>query len=530
MNRLPAIGLGAFCLALSPAAAAFDSAPQGEREVVLLSDLHLGSGRGSDGTWQRSEDFRWPAALARLLDELGRGPQPIDLVILGDFLELWQRDGVPCPAESHDVGCTTADIRDAAELVTRAHDDAFRSLRDFAARGENRLYVVPGNHDAALLVPEVWTVVGEALGQAGGHVLLVSGGIWSSADGGLVAEHGHQVGWDVNAYPGWPIVTATDRQGRERMVVPWGERFVQGLFNEKEQTYPVIDNLSPESASIGYLRQLEGTLGTATEIARAIAFNLFQTSLIQKGQSLGPRSTAGGGGGRTAVSGRQAGSRLIVAALPDGDPFREAIVVTTGAGAETRAELDRLTDARQPDALSDAAILDLCDRSMQLGHGDPCSPTAGGIAGAVIESWFPGRLMAAHLAKLVNSSQPWLATFVYGHTHLLEPAHPVDIAGGRRVEVLNTGAFQRVMKDVDLRARADFCKIAPAESLNRFTLERDFKPCYGIVRASRVDRRWRAETWFWHADEDGSGRGFVAINDPLCHWSLEPVATQPPCS
>src|SRR5262249_50689760 len=61
------------------------------RMIVFISDLHFGLGRRSDGSWSPKEDFRWPGALKGFLDEMGRrGNDRVDLVIVGDFLELWQ--------------------------------------------------------------------------------------------------------------------------------------------------------------------------------------------------------------------------------------------------------------------------------------------------------------------------------------------------------------------------------------------------------------------------------------------------------
>jgi hypothetical protein len=68
----------------------------------------------------------------------------------------------------------------------------------------------------------------------------VSSGIWTSNDGRIIAEHGHQIGSDVNRYESWPeIVQRVD--GIDYVIRPWGERFVQQLFNAEEARYPITD-------------------------------------------------------------------------------------------------------------------------------------------------------------------------------------------------------------------------------------------------------------------------------------------------
>lgn len=62
-----------------------------DRLVVFASDLHFGVGQDASGKFDPTEDFRWPQALAGFLNYLSeRGQQKVDLVILGDMLELWQ--------------------------------------------------------------------------------------------------------------------------------------------------------------------------------------------------------------------------------------------------------------------------------------------------------------------------------------------------------------------------------------------------------------------------------------------------------
>ena len=72
-----------------------------------------------------------------------------------------------------------------------------------------------------------------------------------SADGRIVAEHGHQIGSDVNRYKDWPKITE-QVEGKEFIIRPWGELFVQKIFNDEEKTYQIIDNLIPETAGAWY--------------------------------------------------------------------------------------------------------------------------------------------------------------------------------------------------------------------------------------------------------------------------------------
>lgn len=139
-------------------------------------------------------------------------------------------------------------MQEIVDAVVKAHPDALTSLRNLSQDGDNRLHIVPGNHDSALLLKPIWQPVGDALQADRGRINLVTSGIWVSPDGGVVAEHGHQIGSDVNRYDHWPNITRR-RKTTSYITRPWGKYFVQNIFNEVEgEEYAIIDNISPETA------------------------------------------------------------------------------------------------------------------------------------------------------------------------------------------------------------------------------------------------------------------------------------------
>src|ERR1700730_689765 len=267
------------------------SAPR-PRLIVFISDLHFGLGKLADGvTWNPREDFRWTSALGSFLYTIGaEGKDRVDLVIAGDLLELWQPPpGMDC-GKNPDLGCTVEQMQELTRIVVKAHARDLALLGAFADRGDNCLHVIPGNHDAALLLDSIWHLVLPALGAKEDRVRRVGSGVWSSSDGKVVAEHGHQIWPDVNRFDGWPTVTS-----RGRMVRTWGENFVQSIFNTEEDVYPVIDNLVPGSAGVKYRMRDRGIFGTAGDLLRFLSFSVFETSGAQMRRSLGPTQRTSGG-------------------------------------------------------------------------------------------------------------------------------------------------------------------------------------------------------------------------------------------
>src|SRR5712671_6842753 len=123
-----------------------------DRQRIFISDLHMGVGRLANGAWSNLEDFRWAAEFGAFLTDIDRkGNGATDLVIDGDAFELWQSLTNDCIHPDKDFSCTESEALARMTRVIANHRDALRALGAFAQRGTNRVVLVPGNHDAALM-------------------------------------------------------------------------------------------------------------------------------------------------------------------------------------------------------------------------------------------------------------------------------------------------------------------------------------------------------------------------------------------
>ena len=477
--------------------------PADARYRVFISDLHFGVGRRPDGTWHPTEDFRWPKALAGFLDEVSRrGQERVDLVIVGDFLELWQPPPtIACKGPSADLGCTLNAMEELSQLITGAHSDELSILRTFAERGENRLHVIPGNHDATLRYERVWRPVGDSLNAASGRINLVESGVWTSPDGRIVAEHGHQIGVDVNRYETWPrIIRQVDQI--QYVIRPWGELFVQKLFNEQEETYPIIDNLSPETAGARYRAADRGLWGSTTDIARFIFFNLWETSPNQREMFLGPEAIDKREWSVKVARGM--GAELFLNALPSEDGLRKQIEAGGVDADAIKAELTAM--ARDPSRLPDEVVLHLCDlladretKSSPEKRPPLCMDAQlGSMAQRALVS--KGKVMARHL-RAKQAQLRAMQIFIYGHTHLYETPWQVALNDLVNVTVVNTGAFQRLTDERGFLARLK--GISPEEGLRTMTLEQ-LSPCYTAVIIPADGAEPQVYSWYMREDLAGT--------------------------
>lgn len=521
MNRWLGLALQAAILACStsgsgmPAPAAAPPPPATPpppaavtRHYVLISDLHFGPGRRDDGTWDPIDDFRWPKALKGFLDSISTwGHDEVDLIILGDFFELWQHPAIPCANTDPDLGCTTLEMKKVVKRVLDQHHAEMDSLWSFAEKGRNRLIIVPGNHDSALLSDAIWEQVSQSAGHPTARVRRSTDGFWSSDDDFIFAEHGHQIGIDVSGYGKlWPAGFRRDESAAYPR--PWGQLFVESFFDTAEQTYPIIDNVIPQSKGVGLLLKGQTVGADAAQVARFLAFNAVRTSLKQKVVLNIPtpdsqRAALTETHGWDVAKGRSLGYRLFADSLPDGDWWRDALLTAEDQYWDgVRAELTQI--AADPAKLTEPQVVTLCDRVALLAKESPeskrtmCTST---LALSALSSLVPeATILASHLNE-IRPSHPGAGIFVYGHTHEMAAKFNIKLKGGKSVDVLNTGAFQRLTDAAGLTALQTDRHLAGPLDVLKLSPE-DLKPCYSAVFIEYHGRDPDPVLKYWYMAED----------------------------
>jgi UDP-2,3-diacylglucosamine pyrophosphatase LpxH len=100
--------------------------------VVFVSDSHIGGDEGRD-------IFESPDHLARLFDDVGAHPGPVELVLGGDFFDFLRMGRI-----------ANGTNRAAMTLARPEYQAMFAALARFAAGENHRVTYLPGNHDAEL--------------------------------------------------------------------------------------------------------------------------------------------------------------------------------------------------------------------------------------------------------------------------------------------------------------------------------------------------------------------------------------------
>lgn len=483
--------------------------PPSPRYTAFISDLHFGVGKDAAGAWDPTEDFRWPKALEGFLNAISQeGRQRVDLVIVGDFLELWQPPPeIKCLGTSADLGCSIDEMAALVRKVVGEHAGDLDILRTFAERGENRLHIIVGNHDSTLRYQSVWKSLGEALNASSGRINLLTGGIWVSGDERIVAEHGNQIGLDVNKYDTWPSISRRVAD-KDYIIRPWGELFVQRLFNSQERTYSIIDNLSPETAGARYRAADRGLWGSAADIAKMLAFNLLETSPTQKSVMLG-KPPAGKIVWDVSVA-RGMGAMLFLYALPPEDKLGLQLASDDADAAAIKTELNAL--ANDTVRLPEEEVRQLCDMIAVYSKDHICwNKQLGSLAQHFLTS--KDKVMAKHLRARLGTYQS-MRVFIYGHTHQYENPWPVDL-DNVRVTVANTGAFQRLINEKGFLGRLN--GRTPEEALRTMQLD-ELPACYTaiIVPEPPSGQVPVPKSRAWYMPENGPGV-LTSPEDGRCH-------------
>jgi len=276
------------------------------RDVVIISDLHVGGGMNAAGIFGGTENFFADTSLARMLRYVDgriaeKGKRAGLLVINGDFVDFLRIVAVPAtddefhawemalrsvgitdrPADllragitatEKDVGLKTHDFKSIWKLdaAIRGHPALFAALAGWIHRNHT-LLILKGNHDLEWHWKPVRDYLRVALAERlnlirpratpGACLKAVIGAVTFVDDACIIdeqvyVEHGHR--YDrfstVVGAPTW------GKTGRE-LNIPFGSFFNRYLVNRLELIYPFLDNVRPRQNVLHILMRERFFLG-----------------------------------------------------------------------------------------------------------------------------------------------------------------------------------------------------------------------------------------------------------------------------
>lgn len=516
----------------APASAAEQGADS-RRLIAVIADLHMGAGRDGSGAWLAGEDFRWADEFESFLAALDtEGGGTTDLVLNGDTFELAPDE---CARDDPALGCTEPEALAELERVLAAHAGAIDALAAFARSGSNRVILVPGDRDAALLFPAVRTRVEAALGAP--RVEVPAAGAWVSSDGQVYVEHGHQIGWRADRFANWPQ-PFVERAGRRRLERPWGARTAGALVREHEQRYPVADNFADAGAGLTHALSAAGATDLGAQAADLLRYVLFRMPWQQFrfdldiGDVVPPAWDL--------VSVRAQGPSFLVDSLPDDERFKphaqralDASLLEALMGAMNDEELNALCDYRAATRRARRRLERYLTQNDPLGPPVAECPRLPDSRGGQFDYFWRtrdliyGSRLETVQAGLPDRGRP-IAVFVHGHTQLVDwrqrillstsQGRPVIVDGFSPVRdalapvVVNGGAWQRTITPVQYGRLQEASGLSDAELMRALRPEH-LAPCYSFVQVDPYDVTPAAPRIRYWREADSGGWELAAACD-----------------
>lgn len=225
--------------------------------TIAISDLHVGAGVLDDC------DAELESSLVRFINDLGANRGSVELVINGDFLDFAQAPpwagpelesmsptGIPlCFTENQSLA--------KLDAIRASHPTVFEALAAFlAVDAQNRLVILPGNHDADFFWPQVRARFAAAFPERARsrlhfHLERV---YRPPAFPNVWIEHGHQYDpvnrFRVDEDECWSLRTPPiflDNDVCLRLYECTGTGFLIKFLNRLDAAYPFVDNVKPFS-------------------------------------------------------------------------------------------------------------------------------------------------------------------------------------------------------------------------------------------------------------------------------------------
>lgn len=204
---------------------------------LVISDLHLGRGRRlPNGLMNPLEEFYFEDKLVEFIDFYSTGKfrdYEVELIINGDFLNFLQVD-----YKGHFLTVITEGVAlDVLKGIVKGQEKVMRALREFAASPQRSISYIVGNHDQAMLWPQLRAYFNEVIGAP-----VKFKNIAYNFDG-VHIEHGH-MHEAANRLDPKKFFLKKDLP-EPILNLPFGSHFFVDFVMKVKQEHPHVDKIRP---------------------------------------------------------------------------------------------------------------------------------------------------------------------------------------------------------------------------------------------------------------------------------------------
>ncbi len=230
---------------------------------LIISDLHLGKGRKTaSGMINALEEFYFEDKLVEFIDFYSSGKfrdYEVELIINGDFLNFLQVD-----YHGHFLTVITEGVAlEKLKGIIKGQEKVFRALKEFASVPHRSITYIVGNHDQAMLWPQLRAYFNECVATS-----VKFKNIAYNFDG-IHIEHGH-MHEAANRLDPKKFFLKKDLP-EPIMNLPFGSHFFIEFVMKIKQKHPHIDKVRPFNKLIRWAL-INETLFTITTFIKLIGF------------------------------------------------------------------------------------------------------------------------------------------------------------------------------------------------------------------------------------------------------------------
>ncbi|MBY0383713.1 metallophosphoesterase [bacterium] len=232
---------------------------------LIISDLHLGKGRKTAlGMINPLEEFYFEDKLVEFIDFYSSGKfrdYEVELIINGDFLNFLQVD-----YHGHFLTVVTEGVAlEKLKGIIKGQEKVFRALKEFASVPHRSISYIVGNHDQAMLWPQLRAYFNECVGTS-----VKFKNIAYNFDG-IHIEHGH-MHEAANRLDPKKFFLKKDLP-EPIMNLPFGSHFFIEFVMKIKQKHPHVDKVRPFNKLIRWAL-INETWFTLTTFVKLIGFFL----------------------------------------------------------------------------------------------------------------------------------------------------------------------------------------------------------------------------------------------------------------
>lgn len=218
--------------------------PKPKKQILVISDLHLGAGQFVEGRKNPLEDFHSDRELCDFLNHYSSeelSSSHIELIINGDFYDLLATPFVPF--YDNDFWSEKASLN-KLKMCIEAHGEVITALDSFLSSKNKTITYIIGNHDAEFVFDSLQILFKSYFKEDNRNkIYFISDGKPYNPSLGIYLQHGHEYE-EAHRFEPEESIFITD-EGEKYFKPSWGAYYVMNVINRYKEEREYVNSVRP---------------------------------------------------------------------------------------------------------------------------------------------------------------------------------------------------------------------------------------------------------------------------------------------